>query len=245
MDTEKNTPQDDAPTARMSEQSADAANTTTTEQKPRRRPGRIALIAAAAAVALLAVGGGAYAVTGGFDDDRGSQEAPADDHDGDDDGRHDGDDGRHDDAADDDTADDRGTGAQAPSDAASLRAAAEKAIAETGAQGATSIKAEHGGYEVELRRSDGTEIDAFVTSDGAVRVTDDQDDRSDDALIDLSRLPALTGAAVKAANGTVDKVSTTSQPGAAYEVEVRANDGRDAEVLLGADAAVVGVDLDD
>ncbi|MFE6997461.1 hypothetical protein ACFVAE_15975 [Microbacterium sp. NPDC057659] len=248
MDTEKNTPQDDTVTARMPEQQADAAKTTESERRPMRRPGRIALIATAAAVALVAAGGGAYAVTGGFDDDRGSQGASADDHDGADDAHRDG--GRHDvdaeDADDDDAADDRRTGTQAPSDAASLRAAAESALAETGAQGATSIEAEHGGYEVELRRTDGSEIDAFVTSDGAVRVTDDQgDDRTDDALIDLGRLPALTGAAVQAANGTVEKVSTTSRSGAVYEIDVRANDGRDAEILLAADTTVVGVDLDD
>lgn len=240
MDTEKNTPQDDTATARMPEQPADAANTTVTEQKPKRRPGRIALIAAAAAVALVAVGGGAYAVTGGFDDDRGSQGASADDREDASDVHDDptDDDGRHD--------DDHGTGSQAPADAASLRAAAESAIAETGAQGATSIEVENGGYEVELRRADGSEIDAFVTADGAVRVaSDEDDDRSDDALIDLDRLSAVTEAAAHAASGAVEKVSTTSRSGAVYEVEVRATDGRDAEVLLDADAVVVSADLDD
>ncbi|REJ05926.1 hypothetical protein DY023_08290 [Microbacterium bovistercoris] len=254
MDTEKNTPQDETPTARMAEQPADAANATASAQKPKRRPGRIALIAGAAAVALVAVGGGAYAVTGGFDDDRGSQGAFAADHDdaddahdADDDGRDDttDDDGR-DDKTDDDGRDDDGDGSQAPADAASLRAAAESAIAETGAQGATSIEAEHGGYEVELRRADGIELDAFVATDGTVRVaSDDDDDRSDDALIDLHLLSTVTDAAVAAAGGTVEKVSTTSQSGVVYEVELRTTDGRDAEVLLDADAVVVATDLDD
>jgi uncharacterized membrane protein YkoI len=247
-------PQTENPTERIPEAQQPAAPQ---PERPARRSGRIALIAAGAVVALLAVGGGAYALGANAEDDadddrRSSPQVAAD--------RTDDSDAAQDDRGDD--ADDRsddgsgqGTGSAAPGDpvdAAALRAAAEKAISETGAEGATSIDVERGGYEVEVRLLDGTEPDVFVAVDGTVTTgRDDDRDDSPDPLLDLGRLDAIADAALKAAassaaaDGVIDDISTSDDPGVAYEVSIRLSDDRDADVDLDAKLGVVTVDVDD
>lgn len=230
----------------------------------RGRRRRNLLIGAAAAVALLAVGGGAYAIganTADDDDDRpafseegrhdGANQGDDDGHDRDDD-RRDVDD--RDDRADRDDSQVPGTGAAdlPPADAASLRDAAEAAITETGASGVTSIDVERGGYEVEVVLADGTSPDVFVAEDRKISTgADRDDDQADDPVLDLDRLSDLVAAALAAsesasgADGRIDSLSTSDDPGTAYEVSIRLSDGRDVDVDLDADLAVVRTDVDD
>ncbi|MFD5226223.1 hypothetical protein ACFWHT_11440 [Microbacterium sp. NPDC058342] len=258
---ENETPQPvspDAQTQRMPEQ---PAATAPGPEKPQGRK-RALLIGAAAVVALLAVGGGAYAIGANVaddDDDRPAAVAGSDSGRGTEDGDRDGD--SQDDRAGSgaDTPSDRdGDGAQntpggvPASDDASLRAAAEKAIAEAGAQGATSIDVERGGYEVEVQLADGSEPDLFVGTDGTVTTDADRPDDDDrpDPLLDLGTLTGIEKAALDAvasaggADGTIDSLSTSDDRGVAYEVSIRLSDGRDADVELASDLTVVSVDLD-
>ncbi|UNK71753.1 hypothetical protein [Microbacterium sp. H1-D42] len=236
--------------------------------KGRRR--RNALIGAGAAVALVMMGGGAYAFASSNGDNAsdvgthasstGSQSADdhsddADDH-SDDGGRDD--DGRHDDADDhsDDSDDDsRTSGApRAASDEAALRNAAEAAIAHAGGEGVTSIDVERGGYDIDVRLADGTEVDLFVRTDGTIRTDDDDDDSDDDSsepLLDLAKLGDILAAAQSAATakagsaGVIESISTDDESSKAYEVELRLDDRRDVEVELAGDLTVVTVDIDD
>ena len=224
-----------------------------TKKKPLIRK-RGLLIGAAAAVALIAVGGSAYAIganAGDEDDDRPAAvgSATADDH---------GDRNDQDDSVgeDDRTSTGQGHVSEAgfpASDAAALRAAAEKAIAEAGAQGATSIDVERTGYEIEVQLADGSERDLLVTTDGTITTdTDRADEDRPDPLLDLARLGDIEKAALAAAqaagggtNGVIDSISSSDDPGVAHEVGIRLPDGRDADVELAADLSVVTADLDD
>ena len=258
----------DTPTERLDEASAPAgpaapagsAAPAVTDDTRRSRRTRNTLIGVGAGVALLAFGGGAFAIgtaVGDDDDDdrpgvhapagpgaeaRGGQPGqarPGDDRGGD----RDGDDHPGDDSA----------AASAPADADALRTAAEAAIAHASAEGVTSIEIERGGYDIDARLADGTELDLFVTPEGAVRERGNDDVNDDDAgdpLIDLARLGDILAAAQSAATdaGATDTAFhslSTSGSEAVYEVELRTGARGDAEVELDADLGVVRVDLDD
>lgn len=220
----------------------------TRKKHPLRKRGL--LIGAAAAVALIAVGGSAYAIgsnIGEDDDDRPAvvgntttDDGHVDRNDSEDDGRSGG---SQDDA--------RGAGLPA-SDAAALRAAAEKAVAAAGAAGATSIDVERTGYEIEVQLADGSERDLLVAVDGTITTdTDRPDDDRPDPVLDLARLADIEKAALAAAasaggaDGVIDSISGSDSPGVAYEVSIRLADGRDADVELAADFSAVTTDLDD
>lgn len=236
--------------------------------------GRRWLMIGAAVVALLAVGGGAYAIganAGDADDrpaataQRGPDDAADPDDDLGDDDLGDGGPGvadRPGDVADErnegpaasDASGGAGTGTGLPaSDAGALREAAEAAIAKADAKGATSIDVERGGYEVEVQLADGSQPDVFVATDGTVTVGSDRRDDDDrpDPLLDLGELAGIAKAAVAAsahaggADGAVEAISTTDDPGSAYEVSLRLPDGRDASVDLAPDLAAVATDIDD
>lgn len=269
----------EAPTERLDEASAPAAASASaapaaapaapaapavTDETRRSRRTRNTLIGVGAGVALLAFGGGAFAIgtaVGDDDDDdrpgvhapagpgaeaRGGQPGqprPGDDRGGDRDDDRDGDDHPGDDSA----------AASAPADADALRTAAEAAIAHASAEGVTSIEIERGGYDIDARLADGTELDLFVTPEGAVRERgndDVNDDDDDDPLIDLAQLGDILTAAQSAATdagatGTAFHSLSTSSSAAVYEVELRTGARGDAEVELDADLGVVRVDLDD
>ncbi len=224
------------------------------ERRGRRRT-RNVLIGAGAAVALLAFGGGAYAIGSavGDDDDehsaahapaadgaRGGQPAFDDDPDADD----------GDDSPDADGTGDAGAGASAPASAAALRSAAEAAIAHASAEGITSIEIERGGYDIDARSADGTEVELFVTPDGTVREHGDGDaETDDDPLIDLAKLGDILAAAQSAATDagateTTFHALSTSTSGALYEVELRQGARDEVEVELDADLSTVRVDID-
>lgn len=214
--------------------------------RERRRNGL--LIGAAAAVALIAVGGSAYAIGASVGTENRSA-ATSSSHDSERDG------GELSEGSRD--APERATGGGSdsnlpPADAASLRAAAEQAIAETQATGAISIDVERGGYEIEVRLPDGSEPDVFVAVDGTVTTgTDRPDGDRPDPLLELDDLDGIVEAALAAstqagaAEGTIDSISTTDDRGVAYDVSVRLADGRDADIHLAADLTVVATDIDD
>lgn len=218
------------------------------------------LIGAAAVAILVLVGGGAYALGAGGRDDAEpaghsrthSDDSERDSQRGSSDSTNSGD--------DDDASETPSSSGEAPaenlaaSDAKSLVAAAEKAISKTSAEGATSIDAEVGGYEVEVRLPDGGEADVFVTTDGAVSQDPDQDRDADDAaepLLDLGKIAAISKAALAAsedaggAGGVIDSISSSDDRGVAYEVSIQLGDGRDADVDLSSALKTVTTDIDD
>ena len=65
------------------------------------------------------------------------------------------------------------------------------------------------------------------------------DDSDGPALTDADRARATSAALAKVGQGSVTEVERDDDSGAAYEVEVRLNDGTQVEVALGADFQVV------
>lgn len=253
----------DAETQRLPEQPPAAVSSTPGEadaapaSSGRRR--RNILWGVAAGVLLLGVAGGAYAIGANVgdndDDDRTtSQQGPGQGGPGQGDGGQHGP-GGHGDRDGDDRGDrdDASTDATSsvPADAASLKEAAEAAVAAADAEGVVSIEVENGGYEIEVRLADDTEPDVFVTTDGAATVRNDDDaDTSPEPLLDLDKLSDLIAAALEAASaeagtdGTIHSVSTSDDSTHLYEVDVRMPDGSDVDVDLDADLAVVSSGVD-
>ncbi|MCZ9635176.1 hypothetical protein [Rhodococcus sp. BH5] len=209
------------------------------------RIGKCNIIGAAAAVILLlAVGVGAYAaiVADGDDncltmfDDRDVSATLA--------GGQTPDDGRTDAA--------HGTGELRAFSAAALRVAAEKALDSAKGIGVTSIDIERGGYEVEVQLDDGSELDVFVATDGTVTEGINRPDGERpnpaldlDLLADIVKTAMTASSAAAGAEGTVDAISSSDDPGVAYEVSIRLADGRESGVDLGVDLGVVMIDVDD
>ncbi|EWS81001.1 hypothetical protein BF93_00610 [Brachybacterium phenoliresistens] len=249
--------------------------------RPRRA--RALMMGSAAAAVLILGGGTAYALGGpGMDgddlggvtaesgsddqdrdaddrddandaDDRDDADNTDDRNDTDDQDADDADDRDADDADDRDDADSRLADLPA-SDAASMRTAADQAIAGTGAEGVTTIEVVSGGYEIEVRLSDGTESDVHIAADGTVTVRAEDDTEADDdaePLLDLAQLPAIETAALDAASaegvadGVVTEISSSDDPGTAIEAEVLAGDGTGADVELDAALTVLSTDIDE
>ena len=104
-----------------------------------------------------------------------------------------------------------------------------------------------GGYDVEVRRADGTETDVDLDRSLQVTRTEDDgadagDDANDDAPLDeATRAQAAEAALASVASGTVTEVESDD---GGYEVEVRQRDGRETEVHLDRDFAVVTTQTD-
>lgn len=121
-------------------------------------------------------------------------------------------------------------------------------------------------YEVEVTRTDGTEVDVALDDDLAVVGRDDdrtdrddrdeRDDRTDDdgtadrpdrddrALSATERERATTAAERAVGGGTVTGVEASDDRGTAYDVEVRATDGTEWDVDLDDAFEVVGKQQD-
>lgn len=139
--------------------------------------------------------------------------------------------------------------------------------AATEAVGGTVVDVETGddpgaAYEVEVRLDDGRELEVTLDKDLEMlsqeldddqgRDDDDRDDSDDDgrdddqvtlgqdqrAAVDRAALAAVEG-------GTVLKVERGDDPGEAYEVEVRDQDGVEWDVELDADLQVIRATQDD
>ena len=78
--------------------------------------------------------------------------------------------------------------------------------------------------------------DDLTASIGKLALGDDSDGP---ALTDADRAMATSAALAKVGQGSVTEVERDDDSGAAYEVEVRLNDGSQVEVALGADFQVM------
>lgn len=211
---------------------------------------RAVLLGTAVAAAVLVVGGAGAAIalsvtgddepanaTSHVDDD---PRAAADDHA----------DNHHADT-DRDRPDDSpapGSSPDVPADAAALTRAIDAAVAVVpGALGASAIDVERTGWDVDVVRAGGGEVEVFVSSDGTAGIRDDDDDDAADPVLDTSRLGAVVDAALAAAGpGSIDSLATDDDDDDHfYEVNVDLDYGRDAEVELTRDLAVVSVERDD
>ena len=126
---------------------------------------------------------------------------------------------------------------------AALRAVGEGRVTSVGA---SDDRGE--AYEVEVTRTDGTEVDVALDDDLAVvgreddRTDTDRDDRADRdhrALSATEREQATAAAERAVGGGTVTDVEASDDRGTAYDVEVRATDGTDWDVDLDESFAVV------
>jgi uncharacterized membrane protein YkoI len=107
-------------------------------------------------------------------------------------------------------------------------------------------------YEVEVRQSDGTEVDVVLDQDLDVvsQGSDADDDRDDTPDADDRALSATERASAEEAalgavgGGTVTDVEA-GDGDESYEVEVRAADGTEWDVELGADFTVLLTSVDD
>lgn len=222
--------------------------------QPKRRVGRPVLFGIGAGIALLLAGGAGLAAgmtLAGDDRDEpstssgetGGNAARGADRDDDDRRGNDRQDGSTSGAA----------AAHPAADPAALREAVAAAVAATGGSGASSIDVEAGGYDVEVQLDGGTDADVFVSPDGTVSAPQNRDsDRTPEALLDLDRIDRIVAAAADAASaaagghaGVVDSISTSDDPGVAFEVTVRYDRGGEVEVALADDLTVVATDLDD
>ena len=130
------------------------------------------------------------------------------------------------------------------SEPAALVGAIDDAIAAAGGEGATSVEVERDGWKVDVRLSDGTEVDVRVFADGREPVVQqDDDDSSADALLDTSRIEGIVDAAIAAAGGgTVDSIETEDDDSHAYSVQVDLGGDQDVDVDLAEDLTLVSVD---
>jgi uncharacterized membrane protein YkoI len=136
-------------------------------------------------------------------------------------------------------------------DSDDMQRASEAALAETGGGTITEIEHDDGGYDVEVRLEDGTEVDVDLAGDFTVRSTEtDESDEPDDGhdddddlpLDDATRQQASDAALSAAGGGTVTDVERDST---GYDVEVRLDDGTEVEVDLATDFSVLHTDNDD
>ena len=106
-------------------------------------------------------------------------------------------------------------------------------------------------YEVEVRTDDGTEVEVALDDDlneVSTEADDDADDTpdADDRTLSPEERAAAGQAALEAVgSGTVLQVEASDDQGEAYEVEVRADDGTEWDVTLGADHQVLSKTADD
>ncbi|MBG6237661.1 putative membrane protein YkoI [Mycetocola sp. CAN_C7] len=144
-----------------------------------------------------------------------------------------------------------------------LEQASKAALAEVGDGRVTDSEADDDGYEIEVTRENGTDVDVTLNSafevvrvdtdnDGTDdRDDDSRDDRDDDAddrngatatpLTDDEKLSA-TEAALAEVPGTVTDIDRSDDSDHAWEVDVTRDDGTRAEVELDEKFVVVHVD---
>jgi uncharacterized membrane protein YkoI len=138
--------------------------------------------------------------------------------------------------------DGHGSGDVASAAAPDLVAAIDTAITAAGGGSATSIEVEHGGWHIDVRLDDGSELDVRVPVSGDALVReDDHDDRSSDLPLDPARIPAIVDAAVAAAGGGTVRSIESEDDDVRFEVEVTV-DGDDTDVDLADDLSVLAVE---
>ena len=104
-----------------------------------------------------------------------------------------------------------------------------------------------GSYEVEVRRTDGTELDVDLSATFDVLRTQDDladSDDTDDRPVDADTR-TRAGEAALAAVGEGVVASVESDDGGGYDVEIRHADGTESEVTLDAALNVLHTERDD
>jgi uncharacterized membrane protein YkoI len=99
-------------------------------------------------------------------------------------------------------------------------------------------------YELEVRKTDGTEVDVTLDKDLNVLRQDTDDEVSDNDADDRALSSTERGSAEKAAQsavggGTVVDVEASDHHGEAYEVEVRTSNGAEWDVTLDSEFKVL------
>jgi len=123
-----------------------------------------------------------------------------------------------------------------------LDRASKAALSETGGGKVTDSERDDdtGGYEVEVTKADGSEIDVQLDEQFQLLATDqdredaDDDDRGDDgaALTGGTLDRASKAALAETGGGTVTDSERDGENGATYEVEVTKDDGSQVDVRL-------------
>ncbi len=131
-------------------------------------------------------------------------------------------------------------------DSNDMQRARDAALAEAGGGTVTEVESDDGGYDVEVRLEDGTEVDIELAGDFTVRstVSDEVDDNDDDdlQLDDATRQRAADAALAEAGGGTVTDVE---HDGTGFDVEVRLDDGTELDMDLASDFSVLNSETDD
>jgi uncharacterized membrane protein YkoI len=150
-----------------------------------------------------------------------------------------------------------------PVEGDALQSATDAALAETGGGTVTDVEHDDGGYDVDVRLDDGTEIDVDLAADFSIvrtetdgpddrdeatdddrdDATDDADDADDVAVDAAERQQAADAALAETGAGTVTDVE--HDDGGGYDVEVRLDDGTEIDVDLAADFSVIRTETDD
>ena len=95
-------------------------------------------------------------------------------------------------------------------------------------------------YEVEVRQSDGTEVDVTLDRDLQVLERDGAADADDRVLSATERRSAERAALAAVGSGRVTDVDASDDRGTAYDVEVTTADGREWDVDLDSSFGVLG-----
>ena len=135
---------------------------------------------------------------------------------------------------------------EAPLTGEAFESATEAALADVGGGTVAGAESDDGGYEVEIRREDGTSVEVTVDRDFEVvrREVDGPDDSDDDDQVIGDELARVSTAATAAVGGGVVSDAEREEDGS-YEVEVVTDDGREIDVRLDAELAVIGTPTED
>jgi hypothetical protein len=131
--------------------------------------------------------------------------------------------------------------------AADLNAAITAAVEAAGGVGAESVEVDRSGHEVDVQLQDGSDVSAFVASDGTVQVSQERDepDLSPDPLLATETVDQVVAAVLAhTPDATIRELSTTNDLGHAYDVDAVQPDGTELELELGDDFTVSVEDVD-
>jgi len=138
-----------------------------------------------------------------------------------------------------------------------LALAGAAALAEADGETITEVDVDANGYDVEVRRADGTRIDVDLDHDFNVLRSQPDDDRDDDrdddgvdrdddsddvAVTNADREQASQAALAETGGGTVTDVERDHD---GYDVEVRLDDGSEIDLDLANDFEVLRTEVDD
>lgn len=129
------------------------------------------------------------------------------------------------------------------SDATSLVAAIEVAVAATGGLGASSIETLPQGWLVEIVTNTKQEVDVLVTPEGQTSTLRTSRTATNDPVLDLTQIAAIIDAALAAVPGAlVNEINTSDDRSHAFEVKLYDANYQEVDLELAADLSVVSTD---